>query len=245
MKKWKWILAAVLASLLMAGAAGFMPMKHSLVYAAESKKVISVTGQGSLNVTPDVAYIQLGVETRAKTAAEAHSANAKTFQAVKAAIQKAGIKDQDVQTVQFNTYPQYTYSDKQGQQLTGYLVQNMIRITYRQLDQIGDLLDQLSAAGVNRVDQIQFGSEKMAEYERKALQLAIADAKAKAEAMAQAAGVKIKGVIMMNQAGAYNPPVLMREFMYKSAAEAPSAPRTEISAGQLKVEARVNVVYEF
>jgi len=201
-------------------------------------KQIAVTGQGTITVKPDVVYVQFGVETSGKTANEAVQKNAQIFEGVKAAIKQAGVADADIQTVQYNTYPVY-----QDQKLTGYRVQNIVRVTYRDVANVGKLLDQLAAAGVNRVESLAFSSEKMDEYEKQALSLAVKDARSKADALAAAAGVRIKGVISMTESGAVQPPVFYMQRQLSS--ELAKNAETDISPGQLKIEATVQVNYGF
>ena len=201
-------------------------------------KQIAVTGQGTITVRPDVVYVQFGVETSGKTANEAVQKNAQIFEGVKAAIKQAGVADADIQTVQYNTYPVY-----QDQKLTGYRVQNIVRVTYRDVANVGKLLDQLAAAGVNRVESLAFSSEKMDEYEKQALSLAVKDARSKADALAAAAGVRIKGVVSMTESGAVQPPVFYMQRQLSS--DLAKNAETDISPGQLKVEAAVQVNYGF
>jgi uncharacterized protein YggE len=203
------------------------------------EKQISVVGEGSITIKPDVVYVQFGVETSGNTASEAVAKNAQIFAGVKAAIRKAGVAEQDIQTVQFNTYPVY-----EKRKLTGYRVQNIVRVVYRDVDNVGKLLDQLAAAGVNRVDSLAFSSEKMAEYENKALGLAVQNARSKADALAAAANVRIKGVVRMVESGAAQPPVVFMQRQMSADLATKAAP-TEISPGELKIEVTVNVVYGF
>nr|WP_241254473.1 SIMPL domain-containing protein [Brevibacillus sp. SYP-B805] len=198
---------------------------------------ISVVGTGTVTAAPDVAYVQFGVETSGKTASEAVQKNARIFEAVKAALIKAGVAEKDIQTTQFNTFPVYD-----NQKLTGYRVQQIVRVTYRDVGNVGRLLDQLSAAGVNRVDALSFGTEKRDEYEKKALDQAVQDARAKAEVLAAAAGVRIRGVVSITEGGAAPPPIV---YSQRQAAELGRIAPTEIFAGEIKIEASVNVIYSF
>jgi uncharacterized protein YggE len=211
---------------------------HAFALPETQYKQISVVGTGTVTVVPDVVYVQFGVETVGKTANEALQKNAQIFENVKAAIIKAGVADKDIQTVQFNTFPIYD-----DQKLTGYRVQNMVRVTYRDIKNVGNLLDQLSAAGVNRVDSLSFHTEKMDEYEIKALDLAVQDARTKAEVLANAAGVRIKGVLAVTEGGAAPPPIVFAQK--QRVAELARTAQTEISPGELTIEASVQVVYSF
>jgi len=81
---------------------------------------ISVSGQGEMMVTPDVAYVQVGLETSGTTAKEAQDANAKQFANLSKALKELKIVDKDIKTTSFSTYPNYEWI-KDKQELKGYL----------------------------------------------------------------------------------------------------------------------------
>ena len=82
-------------------------------------------------------------------------------------------------------------------------------MTTRDLNGIGQLLDDLSASGANRMDGVQFDTEKQDQYELQALEKAMANAKAKAETLAKAAGKQLKGVLTISQNSANSGPIFI------------------------------------
>ena len=117
----------------------------------------------------------------------------------KVLFDKYKLTKQDVQTVNFYVNPQYKYTQKEGQKLTGYSAIHGIRIAYQKLDQIGVLLDSLSGAGANHVEGVQFGLEKKDTIELKALEQAMANAKGKPRSAATA-DQQLQGVLSVSQA---------------------------------------------
>lgn len=213
---------------------------------AAEKRTISVSGTGSISVKPDVAYLQFGVETEADMAKQAQSENAKIYEGIKDVLQKQGIKPEDIQTVNYQIYPHYDYRMEENgkeQVLTGYRVHHILQVTYRNVDDIGGLLDQLSSAGINRVQSIRFGVEDRETLERQALEKAVDAARAKAEALAKAEGLTIKGVVQIQESGGYTP--VYTTFAKESLDSAAGAPSTEIHTGELTIRKTVQVVYEF
>src|SRR6185437_12221007 len=61
------------------------------------EKLITVSGDAVSSATPDIVTIRLGVATQGDTARKANEANAKTMNAVIAAIKAAGAEDRDIQ----------------------------------------------------------------------------------------------------------------------------------------------------
>jgi uncharacterized protein YggE len=53
-----------------------------------------------------------------------------------AALYKMGINKKDIQTIKFQSYPNYEYSNNK-KTLKGYRVEHMLKIKYKNLDKIG------------------------------------------------------------------------------------------------------------
>src|SRR5881628_2786971 len=72
--------------------------------------IITVTGNGTVDATPDRASFDFGVQTRTATAAGTLSENARQARAVIDALEKAGVAGSAIQTTQVSLWPQ-TSSD--------------------------------------------------------------------------------------------------------------------------------------
>jgi uncharacterized protein YggE len=209
---------------------------------------INVNGQGELSITPDVAYVTFALVTKAPTAKEAQSKNAEGFANVqKVLFDTYKLDKKDVQTSGFQVQPVYTYSNKEEPKITSYTTTQSIQATYRELTKIGVLLDDLSGAGINQINGIQFDTEKRQEYEIQAIDNAMNNAASKAKAIAKNAGKELKGVINVTQGGnTSTPPIIYNHQMMKMAETSASAsPETSISPGELKITTSVSVQYEF
>lgn len=211
------------------------------------KHTITVTGQGEMTVSPDVAYINLGIRTEAKTANEAQTANSEAFKKLRAVLfNDYKLAEKDVQTSGFRVQPEYSYTDRDPV-IKGYSAVQMLQVTYRDLDKLGTFLDAVSAAGANQIEGVRFSTEKGQEYELQVIQKAMDNAKAKAESIAKYAGKELKGIVAVNQGGGMAIPYAYSDIgtaQLKSAASEAAAP-TSINVGELKVTTNVTVQYEF
>src|SRR6478609_9093957 len=97
------------------------------------KRTITVPGQGSAVVEPDVASIRLGVNVLAKTAGAARAGAAKSMKAILDAVLNQGVARRDVRTALVSLNPTMDYSDNKGPRITGYQVQNSVSVTLRDL----------------------------------------------------------------------------------------------------------------
>ncbi len=80
---------------------------------------LNLSAYGETRIAPDLATINLGVNTEAPTAAAALQANATQMTKVIAALRKAGIADKDIQTSGLNLSAQYDYVQNQPPKLRG------------------------------------------------------------------------------------------------------------------------------
>ncbi|WP_255570815.1 SIMPL domain-containing protein [Cohnella sp. CFH 77786] len=205
---------------------------------------ITVGATGSVMVDPDIAYVNAAVETRGATAGEAQQDNANKFAAIeKVLYEKFGLSKKDVQTTGFYVQPEYNYMEKEGRKLIGYTAVHSVKVSYRKLDEIGKLLDAMSAAGANRMDGVQFSTEKADQYELEALKKAMANADAKANVLAASAKRQVKGVVNIVQGAASAPPVMYAAMEKSMAADSASAP-TSVQAGQIEISTSVTVQYQ-
>jgi uncharacterized protein YggE len=198
---------------------------------------ISVSAQGSVTVKPDVAYVQLGVETMDPDAGKARTANNEAMAKVLAAIKGFGISEDDVTTTNFNIYPRY---DDKGEKITGFTVTNNVSVKVKDLDKLGDVLTAASEAGANTAGGISFDVQDRTAAYNQALAQAMEKAKARADVMAKACGVTLGKAVTINESSSYSGPTYAaaEDAMYSKAAGVP------VSGGTLDVTASVSVVYE-
>ena len=65
-----------------------------------------MTGQGSVTLEPDLALLNIGVETTAVNVSDVRDEAARAMDAILTAVKARGLTDADVQTLAFNIYPQ-------------------------------------------------------------------------------------------------------------------------------------------
>lgn len=187
----KKVLTLFLVSVLILGISligvSFGKSEVNQVNNVSSENFVTVNGQGIVYAKPDVAYVSVGVETERKTAKEAAEENAKIMDQIVKALQKLGIKEEDLETVEYSVYPVYFYPEKEPPVVVGYKVRNMfnIKITKKTQDGkldtkfVGEVLDATTSNGANIVSGITFDILDKNELKLKAIALAMEDAKKK------------------------------------------------------------------
>ena len=200
---------------------------------------ISVTGTGKVVVSPDIADVRIGVSVTQTTVKAARAAAADAMTKVIAALKKLGIADADIQTTTLSLQANYIYPNSgQAPRLSGYTLSNSVAVTVRDLDKIGDAIDDSLAAGANSLDGVTFRVDDPAAAQEQARKDAMTQAKSKAETLATAAGVRIQGVASISETSAPVPyPV------YYAGASAQKDSSTPVQPGSSEITVTVAVVY--
>ena len=263
-------LAVVMAAALAAGVAcsdgGAAPVGASGVSANDLAKALSastsgsvgqsglwVTGEGSVTMEPDLALLNLGVDATGDTVAEARDTTATAMDAIVKALKLRGLEDKDIQTQSFNIFPMYEYVElvedgrRSGQQvLVGYRVSNTASVKIRDLDNVGEIIDEVAKAGGNetRINGISFTVEDTSGLEVELRESAVNDALAKADHLAELSGVDRGRLVFLTQLGNTSGQDfsggIVGDFALKSAA----APSSSISGGELELTLSVQAVFE-
>lgn len=209
---------------------------------APPQRTLTVTGTGSVTLTPDIAYISIGVYAEDPSAASAVQANNERAQKVIQAMKSFGVEDKDITTTNFSLWLKEIYDDKGNVVDKVYAVQNTVQVKVRQLDKVGDLLDAVIKAGANTINGISFDVEDQTEAFSQARTLAVESARKQAEALAEAAGVKLGEIQTINFYESIPYPALAGKGGGEIRAEYVSAP--PISSGQFELTVTVTMVYE-
>ncbi|MBS4208013.1 SIMPL domain-containing protein [Bacillus sp. FJAT-50079] len=152
--------------------------------------MIKVNGEGKISIQPDVAEVTLGVATEEPSLEQAQGKNAATMATIKHALHRIGIQDEQIQTTNYSIYPQYDFVD--GKQIfRGYRVEHMLRITVKQIDRTGLVVDTAVNNGANIVSGTSFNTSHYNYYYQHALSSAIINASQKAETIAQTLGIQL------------------------------------------------------
>jgi len=168
---------------------------------SERPPSISVMGEATVSVPPDLARIDAGVTSDAKTAREAFDANNAVMGKVLLALKNAGIDEKDYRTSRLSLQPQYGASSRSGaaSSVTGFRASNRVTIKVRDVTKIPNVIDTVVDAGANDVGNISFEVSQHSKLLDDAREQALADARRKAEIYARAAGVAIGAPLRISE----------------------------------------------
>ena len=198
---------------------------------------ISVTGEASISVPPDLALVDAGVASDAKTAREASEANNNAMTKVMAALKAANVDPKDIQTSRLSLQPQYAPNRSGPSSVVGYRVSNRVTVRIRDVTKLANVIDTLVGAGANDIGNVSFEVSQASKLLDDAREKAVADARRKAEIYARAAGVTLGAPLSISEEGAPQP-----AFRGKMVAPMAAAP-TPIAQGEETLSISVSVTW--
>jgi hypothetical protein len=167
-------------------------------------RAITVVGEGTVSLEPDLATINVGAEARADTVSEAKAEVDAQMEAIAAALQEAGVEEKDIQTSHYSIYyEQEPMAVAPGESAPrnrgGYRVSNMVRVTVRDVDKAGEVLDAVVKAGANQVAGVNFTVSDESTWQSEARAKAMADARSRAQELAELAEVELGQVLSVSE----------------------------------------------
>ncbi len=234
----KFLVFAVLAFTLILSACGPATINQA---AQPVNRTLNVNGLGASYLTPDIAYIYIGVHSEGKTASETVEANKTQTNAVLDALKKAGVDEKDLRTTNFSIYPSQQYAPDGTATGSIYMVDNTVYVTVRNLDGLGSLLDDTISAGANSINSIQFDVADKTAAVKEARAKAVEDAKVQAQELADAAGITLGEI--QNISFYDNSPYPVAEGKGGGGGAMAANSTVSIQPGQLTISVSVSITY--
>lgn len=244
----QWIGSALaLAVLVAAGAFAALAFKSEEPSVAaqtdDTRRTVSVSGQGEVSVEPDTGYFTVGVEVTADTAEEALAQSNQTIDAVTAALIDDGIAEDDITLGYFSIWPDYDYRNETPE-LRGFRVSHQLSVTVREIDQTGTALSTAVEAGANVVNSVTFGVEDSTAALDQARENAFENAQHKAGELARLSNASLGQIVSISENSYASPPVERYGFDGTDEAAGDAVAAVPINPGESNFSVTVQVVWE-
>lgn len=202
--------------------------------------LFTVSGEGKITVTPDVAILNLGMTTKKNTVKLAQAEANTVVNALTNAVKEFGVKETDIKTTNYSVYPDYDYNAGSNR-IVGYNVNINLSVTVRNIDSVNEILDKATTLGANTVGGIQFtvDEEKLKELTQEARKKAVEDAKIKASSLSTAAGMTLGKIVNIQEGGNSPRPVY---FAAKDAVGMGGG--AEVQPGSTDITSTITLYYE-
>jgi len=209
---------------------------------SERGTLVSIAAHGEASQVPDVANLSVGVVTEAQDSKKAMRDNAEQMESLMAAIKKAGVAKKDIQTSGVSLSPRYHYQQNKKPKIVGYNARNTVSIKVRKLDELGEVLDNLAAAGANQINGPSLEIGEPGPVKAEAREKALVDAQERAAIYAKALGMKVRRIVSIseNGNGGMPRPMMLRSDMASSKESA----STPIAPGETTLSVNLELVFE-
>jgi hypothetical protein len=162
-------------------------------------RTVTVTGIGTASVTPDLAYLRVGVDVTNTELAVALSETTTRVEAMFAALRALGVAEADIRTEQYTIFREERFDPATNATIPVFRVINVARVTVRDVTRVVEVLNGAVAAGANTVQNVEFGTADVRPTESTARRLAFVDAGARAAELAGLAGAVLGEVISVRE----------------------------------------------
>jgi uncharacterized protein YggE len=201
--------------------------------------LVQVSASGRADSRPDEARFTVGVDTIAATSREASARNSATINKVATALQRLGVKEDDLQTRSI-TLSRIDYGPNRGR----FQANNLIEVKVRDIKRAGEALAAITEAGANVLSGPNLRVSDPENAARSAYAAAYRSARARADAYAQAAGLKVDRVLAIRDGGEGGGPYPYPEeglTMDQARTVAPVAPPPPVQPGISTREVQIRV----
>jgi uncharacterized protein YggE len=197
--------------------------------------VVVTSGEAVVRRTPDVAYLTLAVESRARNPRDAQRENADAMSGVQKRLADAGVPREALRTI--GLWLQQEFDNIGGRQVArGYVARNMLEVRIDDVGRAGDIADAVVQGGATSLNGIRFDLKDRGAAEREAIGAAVAEARGRAQAAAAGAGMMVDRVLRIEDARA--DVVVPRQMAF---ARAETASATAVEPGLLEISAHVTL----
>lgn len=203
---------------------------------------LSVVGEGKVDVTPDTAYVELGITVeKAPSADEAQKRMSERNNQLVAAVKALGIKDEDIKTTNFSVYPNYIWNEGRNTP-DGYNGNVNLSVKTKDITLASRIVDTATKAGANQIMGTRFVVDTPEKYRAEAREKAIANAREQAQKIADSLGIRLGSVINVVESS----PGVVPQPMFEKSMMAPlgGGGGADLSAGTQTITSVVTLYFD-
>lgn len=229
---------------------------------------ITVSGEGEMKVTPNIAEMSFSVRAQDKSADAAQASTTARINDIIAMLKSNGVEDKDIKTVSFDLYehyPDWAYPICEAPYMEGEMMSEgmgyegcapteykpdgfessqTISIKIRDLSKAGMIASEVAKKGATGITNLSFTVDDKKSGKETAREMAIVDARERADKIAMQFGKKVKRMTSYYEndygdSNPFNPTSYDAEYAAKSASGEPMLP-----AGEQTIKASVSVTFE-
>jgi len=203
------------------------------LYAETSQTKIIVTGSGSITVIPDLAVVNVGVESLNLDINTAVEENNNSVGKIIEYLKSNGVLEENITTKNYSVYQRYNYTEET--KFIGYQVENSLEFKTTDLENLGNVITDLTDLGANRLGGITFTCSNPEKHYNDALKLALENAKTKAKILNENAELNVCKIVEKS--------VGYCDIYRDSAFVLARAKKETVMQGNMQIEAKIEVTF--
>lgn len=206
----------------------------------ESRQKIRVTGEGTIFSEPDQAEISLGVTNEDQELQKGQLENNSVMSGIIESLNAIGISDEYIRTIEYSIYPIYDFVDGK-QTFRAYKVNHILRITIRNINDVGNVVDTAVKNGANTISSISFSLANPTAAYNNAVSEAVINAISKAQAIATTLQITLiePPLQIIEEQNQLRPASLEGSSMIMGVSTFPQEP------GRIQIKVKVTVIFTF
>jgi uncharacterized protein YggE len=239
-----------LLSLVLA-AVGFIPLvacaqaQHSA--SDDPTRIVTVRGEGTVTVEPDVALVRFGVVAEAETAEAARAKNAEASKNAMNAVRALDVPEERIRMEQLQLRLRREYNrETRRQEEKGYEASRQVVVELDSLERLPALITRVVQQGANRLDGVQYDVSNRDAIRNDALRAAAQSAREKAQLLVETLGATLGPVQRIDEQNFDFPrPYARMEATAMKASADQAAPEPDaFAAGEIEVSATVQAAFQ-
>ncbi|HDS11720.1 MAG TPA: DUF541 domain-containing protein [Candidatus Wirthbacteria bacterium] len=204
---------------------------------------LSVNASGSYYTNPDLAKIQIGVETKNPDLRKAQTESNQIMESIMQTLKDAGIEEKNMQTANYSISPHTPYDSSE---IDYYRVNNKLHLRIYELAKIEEILNRAVEAGANQIGSIEFTLEDYEQAREQSYELAMNAAQKRAAFLANGMDVELGDLLAITGSHTNYRPFYFSGYANQALASEPgmeSGYSESISAGQIEVNTQIDLLY--
>ncbi len=157
---------------------------------------ISFEGTGKAVGVPNIATVNVGVETKGKDLAGAQTENSEKNNALIEKFKELGIPKEDLKTTNYSVYPWSEWDPiANASKEKGWVISQQVEVKIRNLALVSKVIEVAGQNGSTNISGPNFTIDDSSALKTEAREKAIADAKAKAEALEKTLDIELDDLV--------------------------------------------------
>lgn len=212
---------------------------------------ITVTGNGTARTVPDLMRVNIAVESRAESVAEAYGRAGARIAAVTGSLRGHGVRPADIGSSRLSVRTETAWQQDQGARIVGYVADAALVVVLRELGDDAEPGPAAIIAGCVEAggDDVRLGGLNFAVADPEAVLVTARDAAwenalAKARRYAERAGRALGGVREITEMSGAGAPAPQIRMVSAAVPEASGAGPVPLELGENEVTAQLRVTWE-